>query len=552
MWKYLVIAWLVLTYCITAAKAGERVYRIGFDVNYPPHEFLDEKGEPTGFDIDIAKAVMETLGEKYTLVGGTWNEITQKLNNGQIDMIAGMYLNPGRDSLYDFSTAYLIVFHSIFFSQTSRIKNMSELETEKNPVAIIQKNQYLINFLKGKNTSIIFNFGLNAQHCLQLLSSGAGDIAIVPETVGKYFIKEYNYRNIESSTINIIPREYGFAVKSGDTALVKKLNRGLSHILSSGEYKKINNNWFPHAESSKWQKILLNVAFVLLILLGLALLVYFTWNRQLKKVVARKTEELEEELKKRKQIEAELIKAREKAEESDRLKSAFLSNMSHELRTPMNAIIGFSELLADPDTSPEEKKDYYELVNVNANILLNLINDIIDISKIEAGQMEIQREPVRVNSLLSSLYENFMQELKVRKKSDISLELVMPESEDFYVLADEIRLSQVITNLVVNAIKFTREGFIRYGYILEKGKQEVNFFVKDTGPGISPEKQQIIFERFRQAEEGLNRRYEGAGLGLFICRNLVTLMGGKIWLESELGKGSTFWFSLPIPQEIGH
>lgn len=547
MWKYVLILWLAYAWWLSAAQAGEKVYRIGFDVNYPPHEFLDDRGEPAGFDIEVAIAVMDALGEKYMFVGGTWEEITEKLRNGQIDMIAGMYLNPGRDSIYSFSTAYLIVFHSIFFNEKSRIKNMSELENERNPVAIIQKNQYLINFLKGKNASIIFNFGLNARHCLQMLSSGAGDIAIVPETVGRYFIKEYDYKNIGSASINIIPREYGFAVRNGDTALAKKLNRGLSLILASGKYKTIKNKWLPQPESSRWQKILLDVAFVLLILLGIALLIYFTWNRQLKKMVARKTEELKEELEKRKLIEAELIKAREKAEESDRLKSAFLSNMSHELRTPMNAIIGFSELLADPDTSPEERKDYYELVNVNTNILLNLINDIIDISKIEAGQMEILREPVKVNSLLSSLYENFIQELKIRKKSGISLELVMPEGEDFFVIADEVRLSQVISNLVINAIKFTREGFIRYGYTIDKGKREVHFFVKDTGPGISPERQQIIFERFRQAEEGLNRRYEGAGLGLFICRNLVSLMGGKIWLESELGKGSVFWFSLPLP-----
>ncbi len=538
---------LLLFLLMPLTRAEERVYRIGYDINYPPHEYLGKNGEPAGFDIELTRAVMEALGERYVFVGGSWNEITEKLKDGQIDFIAGMYLNPGRDTIYDFSTAYIIVFHAIFFSNKSRIKNISDLQNETNPVAIIQKNQSLINFLKEKNPTLIFNFGLNARHCLQMLSAGSGDIAIVPETVGKYFIEEYHYKNIESATIQIIPREYGFAVREGDSTLVKKLNKGLSLIQESGKYKEIRDEWFPY-ERSFLGKTVLGVLLFLVVLTGLALLVYFIWNRQLKKIVAQKTEELKEELEKRKRIEQELIKAKEKAEESDRLKSAFLSNMSHEIRTPMNAIIGFSELLADENISPEERAEYYELVSVNANILLNLINDIIDISKIEAGQLEIISEPVQVNALLSSLYDIYTNELRVRKKSNISLELVMPGPDDLFVIGDEVRLSQVITNLVINGIKFTSEGYIRYGYEIRKEAGEIHFFVKDTGPGISPEKQKIIFERFRQAEEGLNRRYEGAGLGLFICNNLVNMMGGRIWLESELGLGSTFWFSLPLPQ----
>ncbi|MDK2909424.1 MAG: hypothetical protein PWR20_991 [Bacteroidales bacterium] len=533
--------------------ANGKIYKIGFDINYPPHEFLGKDGEPTGFDIDIARAVMDALGEQYVFIGGTWAEITHQLKNGQIDFIAGMYLNPGRDSIYDFSTAYYIIFHAIFFNEKSRIKNISDLQNEKNPIAIIPKNQYLIDFLKEKNPSIIFNFGLNARHCIQMLSSGAGDIAIVPETVGKYYIERYHYRNIESAVIKIIPREYGFAVRDGDTLLIKKLNKGLSLIQDNGRYKGIKNKWIP-SELSKLDKILQKIVITILLFLGAALLIYLTWNRQLKKIVAQKTEELKQELEKRKQIEAELIKAKEKAEESDRLKSSFLSNMSHEIRTPMNAIIGFSELLAEENITPEEKAEYYELITVNANILLNLINDIIDISKIEAGQLEILPEPVLVNELLSSLYDVYTNELKVRKKTRISLELVMPGPDDLFVIADSIRLSQVITNLMINAIKFTNDGYIRYGYELREDLKQIHFFVKDTGPGISPEKKEIIFERFRQAEEGLNRRYEGAGLGLFICNNLVNMMGGKIWLSSELGRGSTFWFSLPLPsaQGIGH
>lgn len=247
-----------------------------------------------------------------------------------------------------------------------------------------------------------------------------------------------------------------------------------------------------------------------------------------------------------KQFETELIKAKEKAEESDRLKSSFLSNMSHEIRTPLNTIVGLANLMAENELTQKEKKEYAALINQSSNQLLNLISDIIDIAKIESGQLTLNKNNVYINSVMEKLYDIFSSKLKRINKSRISLDYIRTiKNEDACIYTDETRLTQILTNLLDNAVKFTREGAIEFGCELDIKANELVFFVKDTGSGIAPEKQKIIFERFRQADDSFTRTHNGNGLGLAICKNLTDIMGGRIWLASEPGAGSCFSFTLP-------
>ena len=242
-----------------------------------------------------------------------------------------------------------------------------------------------------------------------------------------------------------------------------------------------------------------------------------------------------------------LIKAKEKAEESDRLKSAFLANISHEIRTPMNGILGFAELLKVPELAPEVQERYIKIIEQSGNRMLNIINDIVDISKIEAGQMNIHLEETNVNHLLRDLYVFFLPEagskgLKLSYTTDLL-------NEKSIIQTDHTKLAQILTNLIKNAIKFTRSGSIEFGYISTVEAlhtTSLQFFVKDTGAGIPKDQTDIIFERFRQGSVSLTRAYEGAGLGLSISKAFVEMLGGRIWVESEIGKGSVFFFELPF------
>ena len=254
----------------------------------------------------------------------------------------------------------------------------------------------------------------------------------------------------------------------------------------------------------------------------------------------------------------ELEKAKEKAEESDRLKSAFLANMSHEIRTPMNAIIGFSNLINDSVISKSVRTEYINLINTNSYSLLKTIDDILDIAKIESNQLSIKKKSFLINKMLLDLYDIFINRIKTQNKENIKLHIKAGnENTDFAIYSDPIRLQQILSNLINNALKFTEKGFIEFGYSIEKIKEQpvLRFYVKDTGIGMSNDQQTIIFKRFTKIEANREKFYEGAGLGLAISEKLVNMLGGNIWVESEInnlpdGKagGSTFYFTIPYIQ----
>jgi len=271
-------------------------------------------------------------------------------------------------------------------------------------------------------------------------------------------------------------------------------------------------------------------------------------NKQIQeknKQLAKHQSELEKIVEKR---TAQLKFAKERAEESDRLKSSFLANMSHEIRTPMNAIIGFSELIADPDIDGSQRRELVTHLNSNCNSLLHLIDDIIDIARIEAGQLRIYKQDCYINQTFIELYEAFSEtHLKENKNVELIAEIENTD-ENLSIETDPYRFKQIMNNLIGNAIKFTDQGFIKFGYQIEPEGYNgfIKFFVQDTGIGLSQKEQDDVFQQFRKAEsEKNNKLYRGAGLGLAISKNLINELGGDIWIESEPGIGSTFYFTLP-------
>lgn len=245
--------------------------------------------------------------------------------------------------------------------------------------------------------------------------------------------------------------------------------------------------------------------------------------------------------------EIDLKKAKERAEESDRLKSSFLANMSHEIRTPMNAIIGFSELLVDPTTNEDDSEELVTHINNNCNTLLHLIDDIIDLAKIEANELTVFVKNTDINKTLDELHEVFNETKKKIGKDHIAIELDSENFQDpFYLKTDPYRFKQILTNLTDNALKYTESGSVCIGYQIEETLDHVEFYVKDTGIGIPREKQEEIFQRFNKVENDKSKLYRGTGLGLTITQNLINRLGGSILVKSEPTKGSTFIFTLPL------
>lgn len=362
---------------------------------------------------------------------------------------------------------------------------------------------------------------------------------------------------------NLFTGDAAHKTEKANTALVKMEKRvfdlihhnqraSASTILSSPEYKRekqayrdgfqqmqtaVNNRDIVLVNTER-RKLLLS-----LIASGALLpLLLFAWYTVLNMI---RTHNAEQD-----NAEKALIQAKEKAEESDRLKSAFLANISHEIRTPMNVVLGFAELLKEPNLTYEEQQEYVNLIAKGGTRMLNITNDVIDISKIESGQMNICMTNCNINDEIKDLYFLFKPEVEGKGlKFSFTISL---NSDDVIIKTDCEKVNAILTNLVKNAIKFTNEGSIEFGYT-KKGVF-LEFFVKDTGVGISDKLKKVVFERFRQGSESLTRNYEGAGLGLSISKSYVEMLGGKIWADDNLDRqrilnGAIMYFTIPYISE---
>jgi signal transduction histidine kinase/ActR/RegA family two-component response regulator len=245
-------------------------------------------------------------------------------------------------------------------------------------------------------------------------------------------------------------------------------------------------------------------------------------------------------------LKSHLVKIRNaerKAIDSDRLKTAFLQNISHEIRTPMNSIVGFSQLLQDKTITESDKDEYLGMISKSSDQLLNIVNEVLDISLIETGNISINKKRVHLNSLLDEIYQSHKSQIK--KNIEFSLTKGLSDQLST-MLTDEIKVAQILNNLINNAIKFTDNGHIKFGYSLVN--KEVEFFIEDTGIGIDNEFHDKIFERFLKVDKDNVRLYDGVGLGLAICKGNVDLLKGRLWLESKPGNGSCFFFTIPYEQ----
>jgi len=255
---------------------------------------------------------------------------------------------------------------------------------------------------------------------------------------------------------------------------------------------------------------------------------------------------IKEDVTEKKKVELELKAAKEQAEEADRLKSSFLANMSHEIRTPLNAILGFSGILNEYDINSQKTAKFIKLIQTNSKQLLNIIDDVLLVSKLQVNQIKVYTSAFSISTLLNELYANFNKEIEIDTTKNIKLELKIDVNDKIDIIeTDKVRLNQILTKLIRNALKFTTNGIICFGLQHNKNN-DIEFFVEDTGIGIPKEKQKIIFQKFRQADDSKTRQFGGTGLGLSIVKGLIDLLKGKLWLKSEENTGTIFYFTIPL------
>jgi len=309
--------------------------------------------------------------------------------------------------------------------------------------------------------------------------------------------------------------------------------------------QEINKRQQNELENQKTVNNLLIIILSLSVVLAAILSLLIIRGKRIRKNLQNKNKQIRTQKNELQTLNEELKKAKAKTEESERLKDQFLRNMSHEIRTPLNGIMGFSSVIAENSTDQEERAMYHQMIEKNAKTLLNTIDDILDIAKIKSQQIEVQKENINVNSLLLELKKMFFFEKSFQSKVKLAID---PEIEDekngFIIHTDPYKLRKILLALLDNSLKFTKEGSISFGYRRENGY--LRFFVVDTGIGISKSNREDIFNSFNQVESGLTRTYSGVGLGLTIAKSFVEILGGKIWFASEINKGSTFYFTIPL------
>lgn len=510
----------------TAQKLKVGVY------DNPPKIFINDTGKPDGIFIDIIKEIAKNESITLEFIPGNWSGLLEMLLQGEIDVLPDMAYSDERDSLFVFSLPVLSSWLQPYNTSATVINNPSDLQNKRVGVlkASSQEN-YVKNNIKRDNKIEfqVLTYDTYTQS-VQALKNNEIDALIANRF---FYFSDLCDEEILASGIVMQISELHFAFSpKAPTSIINLVNKNITLLRTDphSAYYQTLQKWLNKHKNRipfyvKW----------LIALLAMAFLIVLLFTVILRSKVKAKTRELSLQ-------NNELIVAKLKAEESDRLKTAFLQNLSHEIRTPLNGILGFVTIVQDPEFNDERRHQFIEIIKTSSERLLSTINDIIEISKLDANQVEIKRSDMNVRETLE-LHFNLFNE-KVRKKG-LTFKLTNHlSSENEIIFTDRLIFDGVISRLLNNALKFTNEGSIELGVYPEDSF--VVFYVKDTGTGIPADRLEAIFERFVSADLNLSRSYDGSGLGLAIVRSYLELLNGEIRVESETGMGSVFFFKLPV------
>lgn len=543
------LAFLLIFFLVAVCQKSSAQYEVMVSTDYPPYNFINEEGNLVGFNIDILKAINKLYDADIKVTGGDWTTANQKLKNNEIHALAGAHYPGSPGSNYFYTRSVIQTSHCFLYNQNNTHKISTELiRTSKQPLIALWNNDVLIHYVLSINPNSKFIFVSDYYELLDALDRKDVTAAFSQKITTIYYAKKLGKDYIFAANDELLERNMGFKISTDAPDLAQLLNNGLEVIMSNGEYQRIYNTWIKayYAPDYSWQQF---QKYLILagIIISSVIIVLLAFNQVLHVKVKKKTKVLQQQLVLNLQMTNELEKQKLRAEESDRMKSAFLANMSHEIRTPMNGILGFTELLKSFTYSKEEQKRFIEIIQQSGERMLSTINNIIEISKIEAGVETLHLDHVNIEKTVFDLHQFFIPEAQ-RKGIEIIVEKngTIPTPP---LYTDGHKLNSILTNLIKNALKFTHSGSVKIGYSVVD--DEARFYVSDTGIGIDKQKQKSIFNYFVQADASHSSRFEGSGLGLSISKQYAKMLNGRIWVESEPGRGSTFHVNIPCQQRAG-
>lgn len=503
---------------------------IGSELDYPPYATVTKEGEAGGFSVDLMKAVCAEMNIRCSFVVRPWATLKENLKNGEIDALPLVSYSVEREAVYDFTVPHTISY-GVAFKRKGAPDIESVFDLRDKDIVVLEgdaAHDWLLRNDISKNITVKSSLG----DVLKVLSEGKHEYAFSPKLVGLYLQHELKLNNIEITgpLFDAYGRGYGFAVQEGNAPLLMLLNEGLATVKKKGTYDKIYQQWFGLYEEQIQFGKYFRIFFLTLGTAASLIIAAMLWISFLRRRIA-----VEE------QLRQNLSFSKEVAEMASRAKSNFLASISHDLRTPLNAIIGFSEVLSDEmfGALNDKQKEYLNHIVLSATHLLRLINDILDISKIESGQIDLDETEVPVEEIVSFCINNFDPSAY---EANVSFQNTCAGAA---IRVDEIKFRQVLINLIGNAIKFSKGlPHITVRTVVD----EAGVFkcsVSDKGIGIPEKALSEVFKPFSQVESVAVRSHEGAGLGLSIVQKLMELHGGTVDIQSTLGEGTTVTLTLP-------
>ena len=507
--------------------ASHPVIRIGIDNAWPPLEFVDGAGDYSGMAADYLALVEQRLGIELRIeTGKSWNEVVQAVKAGELDAFSLVVETPQRKEYLEFTDPYLSFPYVIITLDDKPF--VDGIEGLRGETVAVVKNYAIHDLLKRNHPDLDLYNSATVKEGLEAVLVGkvfafVGNLAVVTQV-----LRDVGITNLKVSGQTQYRSSLGMAVRKDFAQAVPIFNSALASI-SNAERDAIHARWL-RVQFDK--KVDLSSILAVLLISFMVFAAFFLWCRRLSR-----------EISKRVVAEVGLTAAKREADRSNEAKSAFLANISHELRTPMNGVLGMAGLLLKTDLS-DKQRHFVSRVQQSGDALLHLLDDILDLSKIESGQLELEVVDFDLQDLVDGV--TTIMGSRAQEKA-ISLDVAISAEVPSKLLGDPGRIRQVLYNLVGNAIKFTEQGHVTLRITkraTREGSFVLRFAVTDTGIGIAEDARDKIFDKFTQADASTTRLYGGSGLGLSICRELASSMGGDVGVNSTVGVGSTFWFTV--------